>query len=157
MSDDNDDDDEDGVSVISGFIMWCLRPSTRDEITSGAEVHPAVPVSCPEDLPEPIRTQEDLQRSPIAAGTIFSPSSWRLQMAPSQADAPSCKAAQGWVMVSGGRRWCLCASFPSPPQTPQYNSWDNYCDWVQMMQVSAGRMQGGGVGKNWSSGACWRK
>lgn len=71
MSDDNDDD-EDGVSVISGFIMGCLRPLTRDEITSGAEVHPTVPVSCPEDLPEPMRTQEDLQRSPIAAGTLFS-------------------------------------------------------------------------------------
>lgn len=94
MSDDNDDD-EYGVSVISGCIMGRLRPLTRDEITSGAEVHPTGPVRCPEDLPEPMRTQEeDLQRSSIAAGP-FSPSSWRLQMAPSQADAPSCKAAQG--------------------------------------------------------------
>lgn len=72
-------DDDDGVSVVSGFITGCLRPLTRDQRTSGAEVHPTdVPVSCPEDLPEPMRTQEDLQRSLMLpgqqnrSGTLFS-------------------------------------------------------------------------------------
>lgn len=35
-------------------------------------------------------------------------------------------------------------------RTQQYISWDNYCDWVQMKQVSAARFGGGGGG--WGAG-----
>lgn len=69
------------------------------------------------------------------APPLMSP--WRLQMSPSLRLLP---------LTNQDRRE---ATVPLPrslhlSRTQQYISWDNYCDWVQMRQVSAARIRGGG-------------